>query len=345
MLYILFAFVSLSLASCAKTEDAPSIHGQEQLPSYIFFEPKVLDITETKAELLETSLPNASQTAYGVLGYYSDNTQIFVHQDYKNDNGLNIARLYRNGEREDFSYDHLAPWNTGIHTFYAFYPYSLADRVSVSDNIPYISYTQPEKMEGVVDILGCKLFSEKTGMVSIGFKHLLSALKITVTNSQTTEVVLNEEGTKTTYDYPTLTINSIVFSLVDFPLNAQLKFEDNGAPTYSAEATNKTKRTYTIFSGAHKIGASNSQTNSATFTPLLFLPVTGLKYQIIINYTTEGGYNGEYNYSGSSDMVFTKGKVYSLNIKKTNDKLFIGKIELIDSAGAWTDVNVPHTFN
>ena len=95
--HILFVFFALIAVSCSKAD--PEVIGpNDPKPSgpYIFFEPKLLDIEQTKVDLM-TAFPTTSGTAFGVLGFYEDGEAIF--DGYNN----NIAKVYRDNLMDEFA--------------------------------------------------------------------------------------------------------------------------------------------------------------------------------------------------------------------------------------------------
>ena len=323
ILNILFAFTAAIAVSCSKHNAVGLGPGS----SYIFFEPDMLDITETKADLI-TELPKTDGTAFGVLGFYSDNGPIFT--GYTN----NIARVYRNSGV--YKYDNLSPWVGNQHTFYAFYPYNdLQGKVSVgTDKIPYISYTQPTAMADMKDILGTRIVSNPVNSVQLRFQHLLWAFNIIVKNSQIKEV--KDDGE--IIEAPYLKVTEVTFKLQGFPSSVNIKLDEGFAVT-----TNSSKDiSYTIYSNT--AGDQIDKGQSKPYGPLLFIPVTGLKYQVTVKYTTEAGATGEYTYPSSGyktvSSKFQYGKAYELTIEKKDDMFFVG-IE----PGEWTQSEFEHTFD
>lgn len=331
--YILLALAALLAAACSKpTPDGPTPVGPDSPKSYIFFEAGVLDVAQTKASLItDTSLPAAAGTAFGVIGYYEDGQSIF--SSYSN----NIAKVYRKEKNGEFQYDDLAPWMGIQHTFYAFYPYAgLNGSVSVgSDNVPYISYTQPTVESSMADILGAYKQVTNTNAFSpvvMQFQHLLWAFNLTITNSQS--VV---EGAVAD---PAITIRRVTLALSGFPQSASLKLDSD----YTVIPGTTDNFSYDLYSNA--TGETIAATKSKTYGPLLFIPVTGLNYQVIVEYTTASGVAGKMVYPAEGQYkavstAFTHGKAYNLTVTKTNDKFFVGEMF---NEGPWEDANITHTF-
>lgn len=324
--YILLALASFIAVACSKpSPDGPTPVGPESPKSYIFFEAGLLDVAETKADLIEgITLPKTD--GFGVIGYYEDNRSIFSG---------NIAEVNWNSSQGIYEYQNLAPWMGSTHTFYGFYPHDLLkENVKISNNVPYIEYTQPTSESGMKDILGAyKQVTNTSAFVPVvmQFQHLLWAFNLTITNSQTAV-----EGA---IQDPTLTITKVDLSLSGFPKTASLKLDSGYTVTHGSTGT----LNYTLYSSTS--GEAIAATKSKTYGPLLLIPVTGLNYQVTIEYTTAAG--------GKETMIFpaegykavstefTHGKSYNLTITKTNDKFYVGKMF---NEGTWQDANVTHTF-
>ena len=222
------------------------------------------------------------------------------------------------------------------HTFYGFYPHDLLkENVKVADNVPYIEYTQPTSESGMKDILGAYKQVTNTSAfapVVMEFQHLLWAFNLTITNSQTTIQGAIQD--------PTLTIKKVTLSLSGFPQSATLRLDSDHTVTHGSTGA----LSYDLYSDA--TGESIAATQSKTYGPLLFIPVTGLNYQVTIEYTTASGdakmvYPAEGQYKTVSETAFTHGKSYTLNVTKTNDKFSVGKML---NEGSWEDKDVTHTF-
>lgn len=324
ILNILFAFTAAIAVSCSKHNAVGLGPGS----SYIFFEPDMLDITETKADLI-TELPKTDGTAFGVLGFYSDKRPIFT--GYTN----NIARVYRNSGV--YKYDNLSPWVGNQHIFYAFYPYNDLQgkvRVGDTDKIPYISYTQPTAMADMKDILGTSIVSDPVNSVQLHFQHLLWAFNIVFKNSQSMETTASSTITD-----PYIKITEVTLKLQGFPTSANLYLDEDYTVTPGTATSGKN---YTIYSAS--AGTQIDKGKSHTFGPMLLIPVTELKYQVTIKYTTQGEVSDTYVYPAAGryktlSKTFQRGQAYDLTIEKKNDKFFVG-IE----PGEWTSQDVVHSF-
>lgn len=333
--YILLALASFIAVTCSKpSPDGPTPIGPESSKSYIFFEAGILDVAETKVNLLtEKSLPADAGTAFGVIGYYEDGQPIF--NSYSN----NIANVYRKEKNGVFQYDNLAPWMGTQHVFYAFYPFNaLFGSIGFgSDKVPYISYAQPTAENNMIDILGSNLSeSQSTPLtpVELKFKHLLWAFNITIKNSQIKELTGSGE-----IDNPSITIKEVTFELLDFPKSASFKLDADFSVALASETIDPS---YTIYSaGTDQIASGQEK----TYGPLLFIPVNNLRYRVTVKYATQGGVEGTMVYPASGQYKtlstgFTPGKVYNLAITKTNDKFFVG-IGVED----WDSLRFEHSFN
>lgn len=328
--YILLALAALISTACSKpnTDNHPDT---VPLKSYIFFEAGVLDVTQTKSSLITgESLPTDAGTSFGVIGFYEDGQPIF------NEYTDNIASVYRKQNNEGFQYDNLASWMGTRHTFYAFYPYSVFSNILLdSDNIPYIDYTQPTAENNMIDVLGaCSSVSHTTtsaAPVELEFQHLFWAFNLVINNLQSTETT---DGTHVSS--PSLTINEVMLKLYDFPKEAKLKLNAD----YDIDISSRADQSYTLFTDNVQISAGESE----SFGPLLFIPTTGVKYQISIKYTTQVGFVDTFVYPAEGQYKnlsseFERGKLYVLTIDKENDKFFVGL-----SAGTWDEITVNHTF-
>lgn len=335
--HILLAFTAIIAVSCSKhNTERPEQLRPEQLNSYIFFEADIMDVTHTKVNLLTgTSLPADIGTSFGVVGFYGDGMRIF------NRNGNGIAEVYRDGANGEFQYSPIVPWMGLRHTFHAFYPYSdLNSNVKVgTGNIPYIDYTQPSTPDAMIDILGtCQTVENDASFtpVMLHFQHLLWAFNLTIKNIQTIDY--SNDGNQ--INAPTLTIRKVVVSFNEFPTRASLNLDD----TFTVTSTSTGVVNYVMHS--NESGDPILSNESQTYGPLLFIPVTGLKYQITIEYTTANGIKDKLTYPAegqykSLTSSFERGKLYNLTINKTNDKFFIAE-EL--KPQNWASINVEHTF-
>lgn len=330
--YIFFALAAIITASCSKH----NTDGPQPLNSYIFFDAGMSDIAQTRTELITDDVFTKDGAQFGVLGFYEDGAPVF--NGYKG----NIANVYRADGL--YKYDNLTVWQGNTHRFSAFYPYDeLLGNVKVgSDNVPYIEYTQPWKMADMKDILGSYTQVESKNpdsvndAVALHFHHLLWAFNVVIRNSQTVEVNPDDEVSDTYF-----AIKEVSISLQDYPSKALLKLDADFTVTPQTTSTNNC----TLYSAGAEDGELIVKEESRTYGPLLFIPVSALKYQVTVKYAIKGGKTVTYTYpsAGQYQTLSTPlehGKVYNLTIDKANDKFFVG-IE----PGNWDEVNFEHSFN
>lgn len=328
--YIFLALAAITAVSCSKH----NTDGPQPLNPYIFFEAGMSDIAQTRTELIADDVFTKDGAQFGVLGFYEDGEPVF--------NGYtdNIANVYRTDGL--YKYDNLAVWQGNTHRFSAFYPYDeLLSNVKVgSDKVPYIEYTQPWNMADMKDILGAYTQVESKNpdsvndAVALRFQHLLWAFNVVIRNSQTMEVNPDDEISDTY-----LAIKEVSISLQDYPSKAHLKLDADFTVTPETTSTNNC----TLYSAG--AGELIGKEESRTYGPLLFIPVSALKYQVTVRYAIKGGKTVTYTYpsAGQYQTLSTPlehGKVYNLTIDKKNDKFFVG-IE----PGSWDQIDVEHTFD
>ena len=330
--HILFVFLTIIAVSCSKAD--PEVTGPNvPKPSgpYIFFEPELLDVKETKADLIN-EFPTAEGTAFGVIGFYEDGEAIF--DGYTN----KIAKVYRDNNGV-YKYDNLSPWMGEKHTFHAFYPYDGLQIGSGTDKVPYIVYTQPDAAAGMIDILGVRMETEKVAAVNLQFEHLLWAFNVVITNSQTTELVGDQ-----TIENPSITIKNVTLTLSDLSKEVSLKLD--AEYKYSTTSAYTSPVSYTVYSNATGEEVTTGSANAKSFGPLLFAPCAGMKYRITIDYVTQGGAEDTFVYPSATTFKslttsFARATVYNLNIEKNNDKFFVARVTTSD----WSSVEFDHTFN
>lgn len=330
--YIFLALAAVTAVSCSKH----NTDGLQPLNPYIFFEAGMSDIAQTRTELIADDVFTKDDAEFGVLGFYKDGAPVF--------NGYtgNIANVYRADGL--YKYDKLAVWQGNTHRFSAFYPYDeLLGNVKVgTDKVPYIEYTQPWNMADMKDILGSYTQVENTNptstnaAVALHFHHLLWAFNVVIRNSQTVEVNPDDEVSDTYF-----AIKEVSISLQDYPSKALLKLDADFTVTPQTTSTNNC----TLYSAGAEDGELIVKDESRTYGPLLFIPVSALKYQVTVKYAIKGGKTVTYTYpsAGQYQTLSTPlehGKVYNLTIDKKNDKFFVG-IE----PGSWDQIDVEHTFD
>lgn len=330
--YIFLALAAVTAVSCSKH----NTDGPQPLNQYIFFDAGMSDIVQTRTELIADDVFTKDGAQFGVLGFYEDGKPIF--DGYTG----NIANVYRADGL--YKYDKLAVWQGTTHTFSAFYPYDeLLDNVKVgTDKVPYIEYTQPWDMANMKDILGSYTQVESKNpdsvndAVALHFHHLLWAFNVVIRNSQTVEVNPDDEVSDTYF-----AIKEVSISLQDYPSKALLKLDADFTVTPQTTSTNNC----TLYSAGAEDGELIVKDESRTYGPLLFIPVSALKYQVTVKYAIKGGKTVTYTYpsAGQYQTLSTPlehGKVYNLTIDKKNDKFFVG-IE----PGSWDQIDVEHTFD
>lgn len=195
-------FTILLMAGCNKPAGIHNENINGESGSYIFFD---AGLTVTKGALISgNTLPQNPGTSFGVYGFRSDGTT-FIFNEYKTSatGNLkapfdNVAKVYRpdinnDGTGEEFTYDALALWHSGNHSFYAYYPYESTPSViteieSDATNGHYLTYTQPASLSDMVDVMTASstdATAGTNGVVSLKFAHRLSALDLVVKNNQT----------------------------------------------------------------------------------------------------------------------------------------------------------------
>lgn len=345
-LYILLVAALLIFSACTERhiglDPAPGSSN-----SYIFFEPKVYVPVDSKASLIEDSLPTEEGSAFGVMGYAGTNTaSIFA------DGG--IARVYWNGTV--FKYDNLAIWhgNETEHTFYAYYPYSLTS-VNQNNGNPYILYTQPTSESAMQEVLTASASTKKTSnlTVPLEFHHRLWALDVVVKNSQTTGVDADNNVTST----PTITVTGIDVTVKNFPTSASIYLNGTDLVLTRDSNGNLLKNNSNVYSlpiadeDAMNIIATGAQN---TYGSLLFLPVPAniFTYQITVKYLDSTGKSAEFTSTEkTSSIAFEAGKKYTLTVNKTNDQFVMGEYYDPDGNSSnfqpsdWYNVSFEHTFN
>lgn len=318
-IYTILATALVLLTGCSKMQVEP-----EQLQSYIFFEPEVSETKVSRASLLEgTSLPGA----FGVLGYHGESkeTQLFAN---------NITKVNRNSDGT-FSYNNLAPWiDRENHYFYAFYIHgknydnSIADVVPNNGN-PYISYSQPQNLGDMYDILTAYTQTKKIPFVPLTFQHRLWALDVNILNSQT-EIYVSD----------TILVSNDNLSITNVKLYVSgiaKTVEMNLAGGENIKASGDMEF---VVSGTPVAVAAGSEEHLGT---LLFVPGQTFKYRVEVGYTAGENSTGTFSYPSSGYATannLVAGYRYNLKLEKTNDTFFVG-LGPVD----WNQKDVTHTFN
>lgn len=314
---------SVLTVACEKYTRENEIPGLDN--SYIFFEPSVNVSVDTKAVIADgETLPTSE---FGVLGNYNDGTQIFSKYDN------NVARVYKREGSELYSYDHLAQWKDGssYHSFYAFYPYFLPSYTTLTTQnatIPYINYTQPTKLNEMVDILTATKTAKKDNTVNLEFKHHLWWLSIKINSS------INS-----------VKIKSVKLTLKNFHSSGTLKLD--GTTTCNTQLSNGVFILHKEEDVPIEIASGESYDD---FMPMLFLPIVEsgkLQYKLEIVFANsdhiytypEQPTSGEESFA-SANIKFESGKKYTITV----DKKFTG-LNLNITREDWTSKEVNHEFN
>lgn len=354
--YIAFASVLVILASCSKHSIDSGLQVPDSSRSYIFFEPEVLDITESKASLIEgDELPAAPNTAFGVLGYYGANkTSIFTGYSY------GIARVYRPSEGDTFLYDNLASWQKGTptdtdknHYFYAFYPFDLSSSVIPNNANPYISYTLPAEAEMMDILTAMATYDTKVPNVALGFQHRLWALDFEIKNEQTD----NPYNPGTGDPSQNLSVISAKITFNNFPTQGKLYIK-NSADVVDAREVKEIilkARSQNTPTGDEVIGSGTSK----EFSPLLFFPTlvsipdsdNKVQYRIELELRNPWGVEYSFSYPSANTFAdfkstltsFEAGKRYSLKVTKGNGDSFT--VSVGDVLPWETTDDIDHTFN
>ena len=347
-LYIpLLVLVATLTAACSKyTPEA--IQPNSPSSSYIFFQPDIMEEIDTRANTVQFT-----GDKFGVIGYVGT-TPIFTR--YSN----YIAEVKKDGSL--YVYDKLAQWAdaTSAHNFYAFYPYG---QTIVTDNsVPFISYTQPTTVDGMVDVMTATTSVSRqdapNGLVPLNFTHRLWALDVKVKNSQSKDVVTNPEGTDVTTS-PSLYITGAKIHIYGYRKAGNISIADDDVKGDKVEATIAEVLTYDLFtasSDSPQIHVGKGETK--TFDQLLFLPVNkSIEYRLEINFknawgasydyyyptpTVDDEENRVYGYQQSSRKIFLAGYRYSLEVEKIDAE---GSFNINWDVKDWEEVGVDHTFN
>ena len=343
-IYITLAIVLSIVTACTEhpIDQGPQV--PESSRSYIFFEPEVMEVKTTKAEIVEgEELPGDASTAFGVLGYY-EGTSIF--KGY----GDGIAEVYRREENSSFQYDHLGWWlnrdaaATTKHNFFAFYPYSIKEVVEPNNGNPYISYTLPTNEADMKDILTAYNAKARVSIVPLVFQHRLWALDVEVVNRQTGDGY-SQPGAEITP--PNLTVVSAKVTLDNIPSKGTMGISDL---TYTINS--RTTQAYTLpqtditISPVDDPVTTGIKENAACFGPLLFLP-TDVSYDggtvgYKLDFTFKNHWGDEYTQSFDRSFKLAKfepGKRYKLTIVKNDTEATVGL-----TVSEWTTQDVTHTF-
>ena len=363
--YIAFCATILIFGACSERMIDPVTPIPGSSRSYIFFESEVEDPGETKVSLLteEDNIPS-----FGVIGYWGS-VSLFGAEgsdatDFKYADG--IAEVTYLEASQAYIYNKLAQWQDGStnHDFYAFYPYSLNDKVEHQKDgeiNPYILYTQPTSNDDtMVDLLTTKESISKTSdnIVDLTFHHRLWALDVKITNNQTLGVTSDGDRDEN----PKITITGVKVIVEQFPVKAYIYLDhDQEAELYKENniVVLSESTTYTLPLKSED-GDELDKDESEIYGSLLFIPVDNkvFKYKLEITFQDVAGSDTFTSELRTSDVKFEEGKKYILTVSKGNDTFIVGKYEDPDGPtsedgtsggefeiGHWRDVSVTHTFN
>ena len=374
--HILLISVVVLAASCSKHIPDPGQPGSPSSSrSYIFFEPEVTENVGTRTTMVEgTSLPTASGTSFGVTGYVGSNAIFTGYTD-------GIAEVYRidEGAEAPFSYSSLAAWanSTSSHSFYAFYPYTVLDKVGVRGQMPYIAYTQPTDQSEMTDILTASLSTAKRPIVTLTFQHRLWALDLTVANTRTVkEKIYNPETDSYDQYDPVLKVKSVKLELDQLPKSGNINLDGSlDLPDLTVAAnTLGLVKTYTY---TDKVLASGEKFTLNGSDSFLFLPCGSFRYRLTVelenvplglSYTchhpstfaadSDGNpipdSNGQTQWDwataqGPGSAGFVAGRRYTLDIVRPNSADIELKWIAADwgywNGEKWEEVEVEHEFN
>lgn len=222
ILYIALGAAVSILTACTESPIDPTLQVSGSSRSYIFFEPSVVNIVETKTEMLQVkTLPKDGGTAFGVFGY-AGTDQLFDNE-----------RVFRSTDDALFSYVDLVAWkdDSTVHDFYAYYPYDIAEKPNIgatvsknTDGLPYITYTQPTDQQYMVDILTATLSTAKRPVVTLEFNHRLWALDITVKNNRTSDDMVYDpsDGKNDISKGHDVKLKKLKFEIKDIPASGTL---------------------------------------------------------------------------------------------------------------------------
>lgn len=347
----IFLTALLILSGCEKNS-LQDIELGNTSNSYIFFDAAVM---ETKGLLLDdTGLPNAAGTDFGVFGFRPSSA---VGQTYGDPlfttytDMPSVARLYRETDNATFKYTDLELWHPGEHDFYAFYPYdkSIVTAAGVDANQkPYISYTQPQTLDGMFDLMTAKAENQTSSIpiVNLNFEHRLFAFDFVLKNNQTSTVRPLE-----------VTRAEIKFFNVGNQATLYYDGTENDISTYTNIPSADKAFLSMIASGSNLQLSADQEHNfnkisgTDTFNSFLFLPCQTLNVQIKL--TFKNAWNETITYEPAAialtpkdengdDTTFLAGHKYTLTITKSDDRITFDPIEPTD----WeTTYNIPLTFN
>lgn len=358
MPYISLVLTVLLAAACTKPMlDTGTSDSQSTSRSYIFFEPEIIEVAETRADIL------FEYDSFGVMGFAGNSTVFSDHTGGK-------AEVTKEGDL--YTYSPLAQWQgSQNHNFYGFYPYSLSSSVnSGADNIPYITYTQPTTLASMVDVMTAKTGPiTKRSYVTLNFTHRLWALDVKVKNSQTRKVTLYNPATGQDEEIdPDLTVQSILVEISGVPSSANLSL--NGTTISNSTPISSLSQSFTL----NKELASTEEVTINGSDSFLFIPCNGFNYRLTINFKNAWGVEYSYHYpetykvDAEGNMLpdangntqwnwkqvtknFTSGYRYTLTVEKVDAEGSFEFSWVTSSWGEWDEekqewinIDVEHTF-
>lgn len=346
-LYIPLLVLVATLAAACTKHTPEAIQPNSPSSSYIFFQPDIMEEIDTRANTVQFT-----GDKFGVIGYVGT-TPIFT--GYSN----NIAEVKKEGSL--YVYDNLAQWAdaTSAHNFYAFYPYG---QTIVTDNsVPFISYTQPTTVDGMVDVMTATTSVSRqdvdNGLVLLNFTHRLWALDVKVNNSQSRDVITNPEGTDVTIA-PNLYITGAKIHIYGYRKAGNISMGENKIEGSAKTADETEVVTFDLFTASTATPSIMVESEkSHTFDPLLFLPIgKTFAYRLEINFKNAWGAsydyyypaltmddegNRVYGYKNLDNKYFVAGYRYSLEVEKKDAE---GSFNINWDVKDWEGVGVYHTF-
>ena len=307
---------------------------------YIFFDAGVL---KTKGNLVEgDALPGTAGTDFGVFGFRPSDTdgQEYGAPVFNNVTDMtNVARVYRTSDNAPFSYDNLVLWHPGAHDFYAFYPYDETVVTAAglnADQQPYISYTQPQTLDGMYDLMTATaqdMLSGTTGSVSLVFGHRLYALSVKLKSESATPLVINSAS---------LTFHNMISK-------ANLFFDG------SVAALDTEEKSYNLVSSeGTTVSAGGELAFIPADNPFLLVPDPDVPIELTFAMTFVNTWNENATYTLSQEVLedLEAGYKYELVITRKDGNgtsvEFIPSLEkIVDTEGnsSWdVSVNTDHKF-
>lgn len=342
--------------ACTKQTPDPDL---PDLPSssrsYIFFEPGLIEVAETKASSTFT------HPSFGAMGFVGNNA-VFTG-----------GKVEVKKEGNIYTYSPLAQWQKNqTHVFYGFYPYSIHSQVTTA-NVPSIAYTQPTTLAAMLDVMTAKTGPvTKQSYVTLNFTHRLWALDVKVQNSQKNAVTVSPDGTEEVKK-PNLTIVDAKLLVYGVPSSGNISLGSD-AITGVTDIQPSAAICYNLLPSSQAAFPKTLSSNATeTFQQLLFLPCDGLSYRLEMTFKNSWGATYQYNYpdyptpeldsdgnpiidaSAPYEYNATDGKWYKpLNKTFEAGKRYGLTVEKIDATANynikwaiydWYSVDVDHTFN